>query len=104
MLKVIFVQLEILNILKRLLFEKGDGNWIDVLPKTTKQYINRVHTSTKLTPLQASSKKNEGYVYKKLLDKRKKVKPKIQVNNHARTADLKKMISKGDTTNWSYNL
>ena len=49
-------------------------------------------------------KKNEGYVYKKLLDKRKKVKPKFQLTDLVRTADLNKTFSKGDTTNWSYKL
>ena len=57
-----------------------------------------------MTPIQASLKKNEGYVYKNLLDKRKKVKPKFQINDLVRTADLKKTFSKGDTTNWSYKL
>ena len=47
---------------KRPVFEKGDGNWIDVLPKITKQYNNRIHLSNMLTPIQASLKKNEGYV------------------------------------------
>ena len=92
------------DILKRPVFEKGDGNWIDVLPTITKQYNNRIHSSTKLTPIQASLKKNEGYVYKNLLDKRKKVTPKFQLNDLVRTADLKKTFSKGDTTNWSYEL
>ena len=92
------------NLLKRPVFEKGDGNWIDSLSTITKQYNNRVHSSTKLTPIQASLKKNEGYVYKNLLDKRKKVKPKFQLNDHVRTADLKKTFSKSDTTSWSYNL
>ena len=49
-------------------------------------------------------KKNEGCVYKNLLDKRKKVKPKFQINDPVRTADLKKTFSKGDTTSWSYKL
>ena len=49
-------------------------------------------------------KKNEGFVYKNLLDKRKKVKPNFQLNDLVRTADLKKTFSKGDTTNWSYKL
>ena len=49
-------------------------------------------------------KKNEGYVYKNLIDKRKKVKPKFQLNDLVGTADLKKTFSKGDTTNWSYKL
>ena len=92
------------DLLKRLVFEKGDGNWIDVLPTITKQYNNRIHSSTKLTPIQASLKKNEGYVYKNLLDKRKKVDPKFQLNNLVRVAGLKKTFSKGDTTNWSYKL
>ena len=57
-----------------------------------------------MTPIQASLKKNEGYVYKNLLDKRKKVKPKFQINDLVRTADSKKTFSKGDTTNWPYKL
>ena len=57
-----------------------------------------------MTPIQASLKKNEGYVYKNLLDKRKKITPKFQINDLVRVADLKKTFSKGDTTNWSYKL
>ena len=70
----------------------------------TKQYNNKVHSSTKLTPIQASLKKNEGFVYKNLIDKRKELKLKFQVNDFVRTADLKKTFSKGDTTNWSHKL
>ena len=92
------------DLLKKVVFEQGDGKWIDVLPKITKQCNNRVHSSTKLTLIQASLKKNEGYVYKNLLDKRKKITPKFQLNDLVRTADLKKTFSKGDTTNWSYKL
>ena len=92
------------DLLKRPVFEKGDGNWIDVLPTITKQYNNRIHSSTKLSPKDASLKKNEGYVYKILLDKRKKITPKFQINDLVRVADLKKTFSKGDTTNWSYKL
>ena len=92
------------DLLKKIVFEHGDANWIDVLPIITKQYNNRIHSSTKLTPIQASLKKNEGYVYKTLLDKRKKIKPKFQINDLVRTADLKRTFSKGDTTNWSYKL
>ena len=62
------------DLLKRPVFEKGDGNWIDVLPTITKQYNTRKHSSTKLSPIQASLKKNEGHVYRNLLDKRKKKK------------------------------
>ena len=96
--------LTIRNLPERPVFEKGDGNWIDVLPTITKQYNNRIHSSTKLTPIQASSKKNEGFVYKNLLDKRKKKKPKFQINDLVRAAGLRRTFSKGDTTNWSYKL
>ena len=92
------------DLLKKPVFEKGDGKWIDILQVITKQYNNRIHSSTKLTPIQASLKNNEGFVYKNLIDKRNKVKPKFQINDLVRTADLKKTFSKGDTTNWSYKL
>ena len=92
------------DLLKKIVFEQGDAKWIDILPPITKQYNNRIHTSTKLSPIEASLKKNEGFVYKNLLDKRKKVNPKFQINDLVRTADLKKTFSKGDTTNWSYKL
>ena len=31
------------DLLKKPVFETGDGNWIDVLPTITKQYKNRIH-------------------------------------------------------------
>ena len=92
------------DLLKKIVFEHGDANWIDILPTITKQYNNRIHSSTKLSPKDASLKKNEGYVYKNLLDKRNKIKPKYEIGDLVRTADLKKTFSKGDTTNWSYKL
>ena len=92
------------DLLKKIVFEQGDGNWIDILQTITKQYNNRIHSSTRLTPIQASLKKNEDYVYKNLLDKRKKIKPKYEIDDLVRTADLKKTFSKSDTTNWSYKL
>ena len=105
---VLFLQKDLIvqseTSLKKPVFEKGDGNWIDVLQTITKQYNYRVHSSTKLTPVQASLKKNEGYVYKNLLDKRKKVKPKFQINDLVRVADLKRTFSEGDMTNWGYKL
>ena len=77
---------------------------IDVLPTITKQYNNRVHTSTKLSSKDASSKKNERFVYRNLLDKRKRTSPEFRIHDLVRTVDSKKMFSKGDTTNWSYKL
>ena len=92
------------DLLKKPVFERSDGNWIDILSTITKQYNNRIVSSTKLTPIQASLKKNEGYVYKNLLDKRNKIKPQYERADLVRTADLKKTFSKGDTTDWFYKL
>ena len=92
------------DLLKKIVFEQGDAKWVDVLTTITKQYNNRIHSSTKLSSKDASLKKNEGFVYKNLLDKRKKVIPKFQINDLVRVADLKKTFSKGDTTHWSYKL
>ena len=92
------------DLLKKIVFEQGGAKWIDILQSIAKQYNNRVHSSAKLSPKDASLKKNEGYVYKNLLDERNKIKPKYEINDSVRTADLKKTFSKGDTTNWSYKL
>ena len=43
-------------------------------------------------------------MYKNLLDKRKKITPKFQINDLVRTTDLRNTFSKGDTTNWSDKL
>ena len=92
------------DLLKRPLFEKFEINWIDVLSVIAKLKINRVHTYTRLTPIQASLKKNEGFVYQKVLDKRKKIKPKFQVNEFVRTADIEKTFSKSNSTSYSLKL
>ena len=47
---------------KKPVFKSGDANWIDVLVTMRKQYNNRKHSSFKITPIQASFKKKEGYV------------------------------------------
>ena len=39
------------DLLKKIVFEQGGAKWIDVLPTLTKQYNNRIHSSTKLTPI-----------------------------------------------------
>ena len=87
------------NLLERPVLERNDANWVDVLSTKTKQHNNKIHFSTKLTPKQASIKKNRGFVYQKLLDKRKKIKPKYKSHDLARVADLKKTFSKRYTTN-----
>ena len=91
------------DLLKRLVFQTRAGSSIVILPTKTKQNNNRVHSSPELPPIQASLKKNEGYVFlniSNISDKRNKIKPKFKIQDLVRTADLKKTFSKRDTTNW----
>ena len=52
--------------LKRPIFEKAKVNWLDILPTIAGRNKNRIHSSTKLTPIQVSLKKKEGFVYRSL--------------------------------------
>ena len=57
---------------KKPLFQSRDGNWNDLLPTIVKQYFSRTRFSTKIKPVQASFKFNEGFVYKSLFEKKQK--------------------------------
>ena len=57
-----------------------------------------------MTPNQASKKSNERKVYSNLQDKRRKLNPNYKLGQLVRTADIKRVFSKGDSTNWSYKL
>ena len=89
--------------LKDLFLKKETGIGLN-FTHSSKQYNNRIHSSTELTPFQPSLKNNEGFVYNNILDNRKNLKPKFQVNDLVRTGDLKRISSKGDTTNWLFKL
>ena len=66
------------NFFKRPVFEESDGNRVDILHTITKQYKNLFQSSTKLTPIEASLKKKEGYVYKSFVDRGKKKNQKFE--------------------------
>ena len=92
------------NILKKPVFEKGNADWISELPSVVKKYNNTIHSSTKMIPIQASKKSNEKTVLDNLRDDRVKQKPKFRLEQLVRTADIKRVFSRGDSTNWSYKL
>ena len=54
-----------------------------------------------MTPIQASKKSNEKEVCSNL---REIQKSKLKLGQLVRTADLKRVFSKGDSTSWSYKL
>ena len=92
------------NLLKKPVFLAGNADWLSELPSVTKQYNNTIHHSIKMTPNQASKKSNEKLVFSNLRDDRIKRQPKFKLGQLVRTADIKKVFSKGDSTNYSYKL
>ena len=92
------------NLLKKPVFEKGNADWLSELPSAIKQYNNTIHHSIKMTPIQASKKSNEKEVYSNLQDDRQKQTPKYKLGQLVRTADIKRVFSKGDSTNYSYEV
>ena len=94
----------ICKLLKEPVFEKGNADWLSELPSVIKQYNTTIHSSTKMTPIQASKKSNEKEVYSNLQDRRIKQLPKFKLGQLVRTAEFKRVFIKGDSTNWSYKL
>ena len=92
------------NLLKKPVYEKGNADWLSELPSVIKEYYKTIHNTSKTTPFQASKKSNEKEVYSNLRHDRVKQKPKFHLSQLVRTADVKKVFSKGDSTNWSYKL
>ena len=83
---------------------QGNTQYLDVLPKILKQYNNTKHNSIKMTPIEASKKKNEGIVYFNLYGDMEisKQKPKFEIGDKVRISKYKrKVFDKGYTPNWT---
>ena len=83
---------------------QGNTQYLDILPKILKQYNNTKHNSTKMTPIEASKKKNEGIVYFNLYGDMEisKQKPKFEIGDKVRISKYKrKVFDKGYTPNWT---
>ena len=92
------------NLLKKPVFIAGNADCLSELSAVVNKYNNTIHSSIKMTPNQASKKSNEKKVYSNLKDKREIRKPKFKLGQLVRAADIKKVFSKGDSTNLSYKL
>ena len=92
------------NLLKRPVFEKSKADWLSEVPSVIKQYKNTIHHSTKMKPMDASLKINEKEVYSNLQHRRIKQQPKVKLGQPVPTADIKRIFSQGDSTNYSYKL
>ena len=92
------------NFSKKPVFEKGKADWLSELSTVIKQYNITIHHSTKMKSIDASKKSNEKLVYSNLQDKRRKLDPKYKLGQLVRLADIKKVFSKGDSSNYSFKL
>ena len=78
--------------------------YIDILPDLVEDYNNTVHTSIKMTPIEASKKKNELIAWRNLYPDRYKIhnlQPKFSVGDEVRITKKKKVFEKGYTTRWT---
>ena len=92
------------NLLKNPVFLAANADWLSELPSVVKKYNNTIQHSIKITPIQASKKINENVVYTNLKDEREIQKPKFKLGQLVRTADIKRVFSKEDSTNYSSKL
>ena len=82
------------NSLKKPVFEKGKADWLNELTSVIKTYNNTIHSSTKMTLIQASKKSNEKLVYSNLQHRRVKRQPKYKLGQLVCTAEFKKYSQK----------
>ena len=84
--------------------ENNTYRYIEALPELVEDYNNTIHSSTKLTPIEASKKKNELTVWRNLYPDRYKINnltPKFSVGDEVRISKKKKVFEKGYTTKWT---
>ena len=78
--------------------------WYNIIDKLVDEYNKTKHGSIKLTPVEASKKKNHGLVYFNLYGdiEASKQKPKFKIGDEVRISKYKrKVFDKGYTPNWS---
>ena len=78
--------------------------YMNVLPDLVEDYNNTVHSSIKMTPVEASKKKNELTVWRNLYPnrfKKSRLTPKFSVGDVVRINKKKKVFEKGYTTRWT---
>ena len=92
---------------------QGKNNWIEVLPDLIYNYNNTKHRSIGMTPKEASLKKNESTVYKKLFPCRqpsittlaqRAKKPKFAVGDQVRITVKRGDFRKGYRPNFTREL
>ena len=73
---------------------QGNTQYLDMLPKLLKQYNNTKHSNIKITPVEASDKRNEGIVYFNLYGDMEPLsaKAKFKVGDKVRISKYKRNV------------
>ena len=82
------------DLLKKPVLLKGNADWL--CESVIKKYNNTFHHTVKKTPIQASKNVNEKVVYNNLKNNRGKHIADFQLGQLVRSADIKRVFSKGD--------
>ena len=84
--------------------DNNTNHYVDILPDLVKGYNNTRHSSIKMTPVEASKKKNELTVWRTLYPDHleiRDIKPEFSVRDKVRISKKKKTFEKGYTTRWT---
>ena len=84
--------------------DNNTNHYVDILPDLVKDYNNTRQSSIKMTPVEASKKKNELEVWRNLYPDRLKkidINPKFSIGDKVRISKKKKTFEKGYTTRWT---
>ena len=84
--------------------DNNTNHYLDILSDRVKDYNNTRHSSIKMTPVEASKKKNELTVWRNLYPdflEIRDIKPKFSVGDKVRISKKKKTFEKGYTTRWT---
>ena len=90
--------------LRKPVFLQGNADWVSEQPSVIKKYNNTIHSSTKMSPVQASKKINEKLFFSNFQDRWSKQQPEYKLGQLVRKAVFKQVFSNGDSTNYSYKV
>ena len=93
------------NLLYKIMANKRNLDWINSIEQAMQIYLNREHSTIKMSPTEAEKDENSEQVRKHLLNyfnknSGKKMKPKLEVNDTVRIWLKKKMFQRGYDENY----
>ena len=109
-LKAVFVERfnrTLLDLIKEPMYIEVKGNWLNHLDAALQKYNNRVHGTTKMTPIEATKLHSKKPIDPPTFGNKPKQPcsfAKFQVGDFVRVPDKRNIYSKGYTTNWNREL